>query len=37
MTIVVHDAAQLSRILDRLQDLKGMLRVERRGQMGASP
>jgi GTP pyrophosphokinase len=37
MTIVVHDAAQLSRILNRLQDLKGMLRVERRGQAGASP
>ncbi|MFV2073039.1 MAG: bifunctional (p)ppGpp synthetase/guanosine-3',5'-bis(diphosphate) 3'-pyrophosphohydrolase [Thermoanaerobaculales bacterium] len=32
MTIVVHDAAQLTRILDRLQGLKGMLRVERRGQ-----
>jgi GTP pyrophosphokinase len=37
MTIVVHDAAQLTRILGRLQDLKGMLRVERRGQAGASP
>jgi GTP pyrophosphokinase len=37
MTIVVHAAAQLSRILDRLQGLKGMLRVERRGQAGASP
>jgi GTP pyrophosphokinase len=37
MTIVVHDAAQLSRILNRLQDLKGMLRVERRGRIGASP
>jgi len=32
MTIVVHDAAQLARILSRLQGLKGMLRVERRGQ-----
>jgi len=32
MTILVHDAAQLSRILNRLQNLKGMLRVERRGQ-----
>jgi GTP pyrophosphokinase len=37
MTIVVHDAAQLTRILSRLQDLKGMLRVERRGQASASP
>ncbi len=37
MTIVVHDAAQLTRILNRLQGLKGMLRVERRGQVGASP
>ena len=37
MTIVVHDAAQLTRILGRLQDLKGMLRVNRRGQTGASP
>ena len=37
MTIVVRDAAQLTRILGRLQDLKGMLRVERRGQAGASP
>jgi GTP pyrophosphokinase len=37
MTIVVHDKAQLTRILSRLQDLKGMLRVERRGQAGASP
>ena len=35
MTIVVHDKAQLTRILSRLQDLKGMLRVERRGQAGA--
>jgi len=32
MTILVHDAAQLSRILNRLQSLKGMMRVERRGQ-----
>ena len=37
MTIVVRDKAQLTRILSRLQDLKGMLRVERRGQAGASP
>ena len=37
MTIVVRDAAQLTRILSRLQDLKGMLRVERRGQAGAGP
>jgi GTP pyrophosphokinase len=37
MTIVVRDKAQLTRILSRLQDLKGMLRVERRGQPGASP
>jgi GTP pyrophosphokinase len=37
MTIVVHDKAQLTRILSRLQNLKGMLRVERRGQAGASP
>ncbi len=37
MTIVVRDKAQLTRILGRLQDLKGMLRVERRGQAGASP
>ena len=37
MTIVVRDKAQLTRILSRLQDLKGMLRVERRGQTGASP
>ena len=36
MTIVVHDAPHLSRIIDRLQDLKGMLQVERRGQ-AASP
>jgi GTP pyrophosphokinase len=32
MTIVVHDADQLARILSRLQGLKGMLRVKRRGQ-----
>jgi (p)ppGpp synthase/HD superfamily hydrolase len=32
MTIVVRDAAQLARILSRLQGLKGMVRVERRGQ-----
>jgi GTP pyrophosphokinase len=32
MTIAVRDATQLSRILDRLQSLKGMLEVERRGQ-----
>jgi GTP pyrophosphokinase len=32
MTIAVHDAAQLARILSRLQGLKGMLRVQRRGQ-----
>ena len=31
MTIVVRDAAQLTRILDRLQGLRGMLQVERRG------
>ena len=37
MTIAVRDAAQLSRILHRLHDLKGMLRVERRGQAGAGP
>ncbi len=37
MTIVVHDAAQLTRILNRLQGLKGMLRVERRSQAGVSP
>jgi guanosine-3',5'-bis(diphosphate) 3'-pyrophosphohydrolase len=37
MTIVVHDAAQLTRILNRLQGLKGMLRVERRSQASASP
>ncbi len=36
MTIVVHDADQLTRILSRLQGLKGMLRVERRGQAGAA-
>ena len=32
MTIAVHDASQLARILGRLQGLKGILRVERRGQ-----
>jgi (p)ppGpp synthase/HD superfamily hydrolase len=32
MTIVVRDAAQLTRILDRLQELNGVIRVERRGQ-----
>jgi (p)ppGpp synthase/HD superfamily hydrolase len=32
MTILVRDAAQLSRIIDRLQALSGMLEVERRGQ-----
>ena len=37
MTIAVRDATQLSRILSRLQDLKGMKRVERRGQAGAGP
>jgi GTP pyrophosphokinase len=31
LTILVRDAAQLSRILSRLEALKGMLRVERRG------
>jgi len=31
LTILVHDAAQLSRILTRLKALKGMVRVERRG------
>ncbi len=31
LTILVRDAAQLSRILARLQTLKGMSRVERRG------
>jgi len=36
LTIVVHDAAQLARILSRLQSLKGMLRVERRGQRSKS-
>jgi guanosine-3',5'-bis(diphosphate) 3'-pyrophosphohydrolase len=35
MTILVRDAAQLTRILSRLQGLKGMLRVERRGQTRA--
>jgi (p)ppGpp synthase/HD superfamily hydrolase len=32
MTIVVRDAPQLARIMDRLQALNGMLQVERRGQ-----
>jgi GTP pyrophosphokinase len=31
LTILVHDAAQLSRIITRLNALKGMVRVERRG------
>jgi len=31
LTILVHDAAQLSRILTRLKTLKGVVRVERRG------
>ncbi len=35
MTIVVQDAAQLERILSRLSGLKGMRRVERRGQASA--
>ncbi|MEJ2187891.1 MAG: bifunctional (p)ppGpp synthetase/guanosine-3',5'-bis(diphosphate) 3'-pyrophosphohydrolase [Acidobacteriota bacterium] len=35
LTIVVRDAAQLTRILDRLQGLNGVLRVERRGQAHA--
>ena len=35
MTIVVRDAAQLTRILGHLRALKGMIRVERRGQTGA--
>lgn len=35
LTILVRDAAQLSRILTRLQALKGMQRVERRGAAGA--
>ncbi len=37
LTILVRDAAQLSRILNRLQALKGMVRVERRGAAGAGP
>jgi len=37
LTILVRDAAQLSRILIRLQALKGMVRVERRGAAGAGP
>jgi GTP pyrophosphokinase len=36
MTILVRDAAQLARILGRLQGLRGMLRVERRGQARVS-
>ncbi len=32
MTILVRDAAQLARIVDRLQSLSGMVGVERRGQ-----
>jgi GTP pyrophosphokinase len=35
MTIVVRDAAQLTRILNRLQELNGVIRVERRGQANA--
>jgi GTP pyrophosphokinase len=35
MTILVRDAAQLARVMSRLQGLKGMLRVERRGQARA--
>ena len=35
MTILVRDAAQLTRVMSRLQGLNGMLRVERRGQAGA--
>jgi GTP pyrophosphokinase len=34
MTILVRDAPQLARIIDRLQSLSGMLQVERRGQAG---
>ncbi len=34
MTILVRDAAQLTRILERLQSLSGMMQVERRGQVG---
>jgi hypothetical protein len=37
MTILVRDASQLTRILSRLQALKGMLRVERRGSAGSGP
>ncbi|MBD3871868.1 MAG: bifunctional (p)ppGpp synthetase/guanosine-3',5'-bis(diphosphate) 3'-pyrophosphohydrolase, partial [Acidobacteria bacterium] len=36
MTIAVHDASQLARILSRLKGLKGILRVERRGQASMS-
>lgn len=35
MTIVVRDAAQFDRILNRLETLNGMRRVERRGQVKA--
>jgi GTP pyrophosphokinase len=34
MTILVRDAPQLARIIDRLQSLSGMLQVERRPQAG---
>jgi GTP pyrophosphokinase len=34
MTILVRDAPQLARIMDRLRALSGMLEVERRGQTG---
>jgi GTP pyrophosphokinase len=34
MTILVRDAPQLARIIDRLLSLSGMLQVERRGQAG---
>ena len=34
LTILVRDAPQLARIIDRLQSLSGMLQVERRGQAG---
>ena len=37
LTILVRDAAQLSRVMTRLQALKGMVRVERRGAAGAGP
>ena len=35
MTIVVRDAAQLDRILGRIENIKGMRRVERRGRATA--